>query len=325
MKIKNLILNMSSRTKACICAGVICLSGFGYLRQLGINNELKRENENLKLTVSDLNDDISGLETAYEKLNEQIVSLQSQLDELTKIEETQPKKNKTGILDLGIIDAETARNLFYSDGLLTVDSISNSFPLSGADHNFDPVSGVKGFRVCEIEKDGVKYLVAEEDYTRVLLSDYESVSHMMHLRFYSYRDGGPDSGSSDGWVYEIVKDGVKYLVDANDWTKVLLTDCDIIVYEMRLFGYDFVSGGTDTGEGQGYVSIIEKEGIKYLVDANDFTKILAIDFDHVTSKRVDGELKIVITYHSGKEESYEPSEFKPIESDILVSGYSKTK
>ena len=63
MKIKNLILNMSSRTKAWICAGVICLSGFGYLRQLEINNELKRENENLKLAVSDLNDDISGLGT----------------------------------------------------------------------------------------------------------------------------------------------------------------------------------------------------------------------------------------------------------------------
>ena len=81
--------------------------------------------------------------------------------------------------------------------------------------------------------------------------------------------------------------------------------------------YNSISGGADTGAGKGYVCEIKKDGIKYLVDANDFTKLLASNYEEIYCDGTNQFPKIVIKYPTGETHVYQPSEFVPTESKIL--------
>ena len=68
-------------------------------------------------------------------------------------------------------------------------------------------------------------------------------------------------------------------------------------------------GGPDN---DGYVCEIIKDGKKYLVDANDFTKIYAVDFDYIS------ENKIYMKHASGAVDVQNVKGYKPEKSHVLT-------
>lgn len=84
--------------------------------------------------------------------------------------------------------------------------------------------------VTEIIINNKKYLFDANDFSKLLLVDYESIGEPFYLKCYDTYYGGVDNVNtkSNGYVVEITKNGIKYLVDANDFSQVLLEDYDKI-------------------------------------------------------------------------------------------------
>ncbi len=78
--------------------------------------------------------------------------------------------------------------------------------------------------------------------------------------------------------------------------------------------YSYVNGGPDTGSGPGYVQEIVKNGKKYLVDANDFSIVLASDYKSITQN----DLNTTIEFADGHTEVYANKDFKPSRSYVLT-------
>lgn len=119
----------------------------------------------------------------------------------------------------------------------------------------------------------------------------------------------------DNYVMIAIKNGKKYLIDADDFSKVLLSDFDYIGYALYLDNYDVKNGGKSLpGEYSGYVRIIIKHDTTVLVDANDFTKVLAIDVSTIWEKDED----IYIEYKDGSEKKIPKEYFGGVNSSILT-------
>ena len=78
----------------------------------------------------------------------------------------------------------------------------------------------------------------------------------------------------DGNIAIIIKDDKKYVVDANDFTKVYLTDYDTckLFYDQN---WDQEYGGPDS---DGRVAQIVKDDKKYLVDSKNFSTVYLSDY-----------------------------------------------
>lgn len=76
-----------------------------------------------------------------------------------------------------------------------------------------------------ILKDGTKRLVDADDLDKILIQGYDQISEPFLLECYSAYYGGNDDREafSSGMVMEItMKDGRRYLVDANDFSQVIV-------------------------------------------------------------------------------------------------------
>lgn len=78
--------------------------------------------------------------------------------------------------------------------------------------------------VTEVIIDNKKYLFDANDFSKLLLVDYESIGEPFYLKCYDTYYGGYDNinDKSNGYVVEIIKNGIRYLVDANDFSQVLI-------------------------------------------------------------------------------------------------------
>ena len=105
----------------------------------------------------------------------------------------------------------------------------------------------------------------------------------------------------DNYVMIAIKNQKQYLIDADDFSKILLSDFDYIDCALYLENYDIKNGGKSvSGEYSGYVRTIVKNNKAYLVDVNDFTKILATDVtvihdedEDIYIERADGTKSII--------------------------------
>ena len=119
----------------------------------------------------------------------------------------------------------------------------------------------------------------------------------------------------DNYVMIAIKDQKKYLIDADDFSKVLLSDFDFIDCALYLENYDIKNGGKSvSGEYSGYVRMIWKNNKTYLVDVNDFTKILATDVTVVHDEDED----IYIEYADGTKSIISKENFVACNSSILT-------
>lgn len=99
--------------------------------------------------------------------------------------------------------------------------------------------------VTEIIIDNKKYLFDANDFSKLLLVDYESIGEPFYLKYYDTYYGGQDNVNtkSNGYVVEIIKNGIKYLVDANDFSQVLLENYDkITLLQDDVIKIDYTDG-----------------------------------------------------------------------------------
>lgn len=94
----------------------------------------------------------------------------------------------------------------------------------------------------EIIKDGIKTLISLNNTNDIILYDYDSISEEIYYVLYNKASGGVDEGHRSGCVREIVKDGVKYLVDSNDFNKILIYGYDEIKERYNSFYVSFSDG-----------------------------------------------------------------------------------
>ena len=327
-----------------------------------LNNDLEGNNEKLSTVNSELEEKIKELNTINSVLEEQNKKLQ------TEVQILQPQ-------ELNKVNQQKAISLFYKDGILNVDSLSDPFkitvfgksyishdwagqPLDNFAYNY--IEYDKLFR--EIKKDGVKYLVDVNDFSMVDLSNYQNIFYGFYYPYYDQNLGGKDN-KSDFSGYVLVVETAKNTFSLYDLESfdLIISNCYFYhdynetfgkdYYSTRVFDinyagnyivehyghandnrlllhpklkskihyisiYDAKNGGTDEkNTGSGYVTEFIKDGINYLVDANDFTKILAYNYEEVSW---DDYGIIAITYKDGVIEKYTSDAFKAIENDILT-------
>lgn len=160
--------------------------------------------------------------------------------------------------------------------------------------------------VCEKNTPYGKVLVDAVDNNKILYKDYEKIGIPQGFKYYSSRYNGvdDDTKSGDGLVRQIIlKDGTKRLVDADDLNNVLVEGYEQISEPFLLEAYSAYYGGNDDREpfSSGMVmEITMKGGKKYLVDANDFSKVILecydsfeIRDDQLLVKYTDGSEKIL--------------------------------
>ena len=324
-KIKNLKINWKKTISVLLTSTIITtLSGCCL-----DNHEEVIENQNN--TISSLEQEKTNLEQQKAKLEQQKANLQEQLNKLTATPEPTVTPESTATPEPEVVNEENSNSdnlndlstdaaihLFYENGVLKVDSIEEPYYLKYySKTNGGPDAGEAGRGyVQEIVKNGKKYLVDANDFSKVLLSDYDKIGTPYYLKYYSKTNGGPDAGEAGrGYVQEIVKNGKKYLVDANDFSKVLLSDYDKIGTPYYLKYYSKTNGGPDAGEaGRGYVQEIVKNGKAYLVDANDFSIVLASDYKSISQN----DLNTTIVFADGHTEVYVNKDFKTSKSYVLT-------
>ncbi len=119
----------------------------------------------------------------------------------------------------------------------------------------------------------------------------------------------------DNYVMIAVKNWKRYLIDADDFSKVLLSDFDYIGRAKYLDNYDTKNGGNSvSGEYSGYVRAIWKNDTPYIVDVNDFTKILATDAFVISDEGED----IHVEHRDGTESIISKENFVAWNSSILT-------
>ena len=278
--------------------------------------------------IENQNNTIISLEQEKASLEQEKANLQEQLNKLKETPEPETASENLNSDNINDLSSDGAVQLFYENGVLKVDSIGQPYYLQYYDDYYGGPddNGERDGYVQEIVKNGKKYLVDANDFSKVLLSDYESLGEPRYLKYYDHENGGPDENNyscnhnGDGYVQEIVKNGKKYLVDANDFSKVLLSDYESLGEPKYLKYYDCENGGTDKNNfrcnhnGDGYVQEIIKNGKKYLVDANNFSLVLASDYTLIDQNN----LNTTILFADGHTEVYANKDFKPNKSYVLT-------
>ena len=207
--------------------------------------------------------------------------------------------------------------------------------------------GIMGDYFKQVAINGKKCLVYAEDESKILASDYDFLGMPFYLFGYDQANGGKDSNSAySGWVlptYTYIDEVDPYsgrrlytynLYDYEDF-QLLLKDCtpddEFFTYGSDFYGmkgpvFPFYlraldpvyNGPDDANTAAGYAVIIERDGIKYLVDANDFSKIYCKDFTGVDM--VEDKLIVKIYPNdevSGTEIYFKAEDIKPFYSDVL--------
>ncbi len=193
------------------------------------------------------------------------------------------------------ITREEAEELFIRG---EVDKMSKSYPL-------DEVSN-SGVTVRNIYKDGKKYLVDANDICKVYLADYESYGGAYYDKY------------KDLYYYAVLKNNMDYYIDAKDFS-IILGDMEAYSNIYYLSNYDFKNGGLDNdSEYSGYVMEVVYDGIRYLVDAEDSTKIIAYGFEAVTEEND----KIIFTYSDGNTQVLSKKNLLITETDFLTKTIS---
>lgn len=202
----------------------------------------------------------------------------------------------------------------------------------------------------QIVIDGKKCLVYANDEETILASGYNFLGMPFYLFGYDQASGGKDLESTySGWVlpiYTYTGELDPYsnrrlytysLYDYEDF-HLLLNNCTpdteffsygvdtygisgpIIPFYLRPLDPEY-NGPDESNEATGYAVVIEKDGIKYLVDANDFSKIYYKDFTGIDM--VEDEL-IIKNFRnedgSGTELFIKAEDINAYYSDILVRG-----
>ncbi|MDE5630394.1 MAG: hypothetical protein K2I70_02225, partial [Bacilli bacterium] len=156
-----------------------------------------------------------------------------------------------------------------------------------------------------ITKDGINYLVDAADYSNICLYGFEELGKPFYLKSYDKAFGGLDTKGDakySGYVLPYKdKQGNLCLVDLDSFEPLLMgvtlsedryatSECfadqshiplrNYLENRLNYFQfYDASYGGIDEpGEYSGYVVYFNKGEHTYLVDLNDFSKVLVSDF-----------------------------------------------
>ncbi len=206
-------------------------------------------------------------------------------EETAEVEENIESKNTLSIT------REEAEKLFMEG---KIDEMGRPYQLNSTSN--------PGVTVRTIYVDDKQYLVDASDICHVYLADYTSYSG-------SYYDIYKDLD-----YYVVLKNGMYYFINANDFT-IILGDMDYHSGEYYLSNYDCKRGGLDDySEYSGYVMEVVSDGIRYLVDAEDSTKIIASGYESVTEEYD----KIIFTYPDGNEQVLSKEDLLITKSDILT-------
>lgn len=188
--------------------------------------------------------------------------------------------NKTTIIN-GVLSPEEV--LTY----ITPNDEPMQLKQSFLDENNNLVYQDFGPKFFEKNIDGLKYLI-NADTNQVCLSGYSNLGRLCCLKSLQPENGGTDSALGySGYVllaiYNVDGKNLFSLYDFDDFTP-LLEMCDLsasysfshdIFYEFYIAPYDpKYRGNDDENAYAGYCFEVKKDDICYLVDANDFNKIV---------------------------------------------------
>lgn len=192
--------------------------------------------------------------------------------------------NKAEEVSFFSISREEAQELF------TKENVNKSDPFQLSDKS-----------VRNIYVDGKKYLVDANDIYDVFLADYESCC-------------GPYYDEYIGvYYYMILKDGMLYYVNAEDFSIIFAEIENSRIY-YYLANYSAANGGPDNdSKYSGYVMEIVKDGVRYLVDIEEPTKIIAYGFESVCEL---GD-KIIFIYPDGSTQVLTGQDLPISYSDVL--------
>lgn len=191
------------------------------------------------------------------------------------------------------ITREEAEELFIEG---KVDKMGNSYQLSRISNPDETVR--------TIYKDDKKYLVDAYDICHVYLADYQSYGGSYYDKY------------KDLYYYVVLKNDMHYFINAKDFNIIL---GDMEDYSSRdgyyLSNYDYKNGGLDdNSEYSGYVMEVVNDGIRYLVDAEDSTKIIAYGYENITEEKD----KIIFTYPDGNVQVLSGKDLLITKTDILT-------
>lgn len=339
------------------------------------NSSIEQENENLQSQIEMLEKENLALDEALkntasvvDKLTQEAVELQERLEQLEEENEqlqTAVDRMKTPSPVDNNLDLKHSISLFFNGGKLEVDSISKAFQFKTEAKDMHYSAGyVVGYSYFPdlfgytdmnvdgsykiITKDGVKFLVDANDYTKVYLSGFDKLESPFYLKYHDPANGSlGSSGKYPGYVlpyYDAL--GRLYLADLNTFEILLyavdpidLSDCQYNSYSenyasrsslrnwferkvMHFPAYDAGYNGNDkAGEYSGMAFIFYKNGVPYCVDANDFSKVLAVQFDKITSTTDT----IEISYADGRKDCYDADAFSPKTSNDLTANPNATR
>ena len=194
------------------------------------------------------------------------------------------------------ITREEAEELFIEG---KVDKMESSYQLSKLSN--------PDVTVRTIYKDDKKYLVDANDICHVYLADYTSYGGIYYDKY------------KDLYYYVVLKNDMHYFINAKDFS-IILGDMDdhsghIGSEGYYLSNYDYKNGGLDNNsEYSGYVMEVVNDGIRYLVDAEDSTKIIAYGFKDITEENN----KIIFTYPDGNVQILSGKDLLITKTDILT-------
>lgn len=301
-------------------------------------DQLEMEKDDLEESLAELQEEISKRE---EENANQIKILENENTEL-KNQNTKLTKQILGDLSTGEVEinSEQTMSLFFENGVLSVDNVGEPFqfylPLSGKNSAITSSYTFPKYFI-EIEKNGKKYLADNDDYSQVYIAEYDEI--LLHdwwvfdkafkcSRYYPYcqKDDynfGTFVGVRRGDVYSYYTLPDFNCVLSNIDKRLYLNGGrvdDEAINTFMIYPYSATRGGTDeAGNYSGEAIIIPKGGINYLVDASDFTKILAEDVLDVKEHFDDsGKGIIEITHSDGMIDRYDASNFWSVDSDIMI-------
>lgn len=225
------------------------------------------------------------------------------------------EKNKDNYL---LKNVSLADELFYEDGKLSIDSVGKTFyflPYENRYGGFDSANeDGEPVNVKEIIKDGKKYLVDDDHWSYVLLSDYDSIGEYYELEGYN-------SKLNKSYVVEIIKHGDKFLVEANNFTRIIAINYNKVYVKGDKLYIEYQNGEKE---------IFDVNNFKPLV-SDILTKIdvkkESLDNSQENSKNEDTQIKPEVPNQS--EVSKEPSKPSEKPKDEIITtpqvddGYDK--
>ncbi len=230
----------------------------------------------------------------YDIINESLNSFSQMIEQINE------ESTKKSISSKYTLTEKEAKSLFYEDGKLVVDKISAPYEKFYYENTY----------VRKILKNGKKYLVDAENICKVLLCDYDSYGRVFYATYYK------DGLTTGLHYYVVLKDDKHYIVNARNFN-IVITNYEGNLLDYHTFylkNYDYNYDGRDLGENSGYVTEIIKNGIKYLTDAQDFTKVLVSDYKEIQNCP-EG---ILATFQDGSQLIIPKEEFAPQSSNIII-------